>query len=406
MNRVALLAVTGLLAIGCGGGSSRSQPAPPGSDLTKAQLTAAQLSALASADNAFGGELLARVVATGHGGNVVLSPASIATALQMTYVGARGRTAAEMARVLRVTGQSPAQTAAAATRLMSQLAPLANDDRSLLDVVNALWVQSGFTLTPAYAEMMRSGFGADLHRVDFVGHPATAVDAINKAVESTTHGRIKDLVARDQVDGLTRLVLTNAIYLKARWAVPFEKGATSDRDFFVTSDAVTKVPTMERAGVYDYAHGPGYQAVRLPYAGGRLVMTVVLPAAETTTMPKSIGPFHQSSVDLYLPKWSFDWSHELTETLSAMGMPTAFGGGADFSGISTREPLHISFVQHKAFIKVDENGTEAAAATAIGMETLGLAASTPMHVNRPFFFTNTDTQTGLNLFAGRVTFPE
>ena len=399
-----------LAATACSGATKQaaSPPPPPGSDLRQVQLTATDLISLATADNGFGTTLLDRLVAESHGGNLVLSPASIATALQMAFAGAKGSTAVEMARSLGVDGQTPQQVAAAASRLLQRLRPLAHDPDETLDLTNDVWVQSGFNLTSAYDAMMRSGFDGGLHRVDFVHHPGDAVDAVNAAVATATANRIKDLIARDEVDRSTRLILTNAVYLKARWATPFVRTETKDRPYFLSADALTKVPTMATYDHFDYAQGDGYQAVRLPYAGGRLVMTVVLPAPDAMHSVRHLGAFHDRQVDLWLPKFSFTWSDELSGTLQAMGMRTAFEDTADFSGMSTQEPLHIAFVQHKAFIKVDEDGTEAAAATGVGIAASGaLAPSKPvtMHVDRPFFFTISDTQTGLTLFAGHVTNP-
>lgn len=407
MRKWCLVALA-LALVGCGSGHGTTRPAPPppGSDLRQVVLTAAELHGLAEADSTFGAQLLAHLQATDNG-NIAMSPASIATALQMAYVGARGRTATEMAKTLHVESMQPRQVAAAASRLLAELAPLARSKDELLDIVNAVWVQSGLRLTPAYDAMMRTGFGAGLRRVDFRNHPDTSRQTINDAVSQATRDKIRDLIAANQIDSDTRLVLTNAVYLKAKWAVPFEPAETTPRPFRRDDGSTAQAPTMARAGELDYARGAGYQAVRLPYAGGRLAMTVVVPDRAGGRYPATIATFKPRRVDLWLPTFRFTWSHDLSDILQTMGMRTAFSGG-DFTGMTTSEPVQMSFVQHQAFIDVDENGTEAAAATAVGMGVSGAFAPRPaiaVHADHPFYFAITDTQTGLVLFLGHIADP-
>ena len=402
----AAAATAAALVVGCGGGSGRPAVPPQGSDLRHVTLTAAELHGLARADTAFGAQLLQRL-ADGAGGNVALSPASVATALQMAYVGARGQTAAEMATTLHLDGLTPQQAAAAASRLLGELAPLAHDKDELLDIVNTVWVQSGLPLTPAYDAMMRTGFGAALRRTDF-GDAERAREAINAAVAQATRDKIRDLVQGGQITQDTRLVLTNAVYLKAKWEAPFEPADTRPRTFHRSDGSTARVATMARTGLLDYTQGPGYQAVRLPYAGGRLAMTVVVPTGNDHGYPTTLAAFHPAEVELWLPKFRFTWKDTLNGALQALGMTTAFTGAADFSGITTAEHLAVSFVQHQAFIDVNESGTEAAAATAAGIVGLSLRVppkAVAVHADHPFYFAITDTQTGLMLFLGRVAEP-
>ena len=406
MRKTGLAVVAALLVVGCGSGSGRQASAPPGTDLRQVTLTAAELHGLAEADTAFGAQLLQQLQADA-GGNIALSPASIATALQMAYVGARGATATEMAATLHVDGMTPTQVAAAASRLLGELAPLAHDKDQLLDIVNTVWVQAGFPLTPAYDEMMRTGFGAGLRRTDF-GDAERARQAINAAVADATRQKIRDLIGRGQITGDTRLVLTNAIYLKAHWETPFEASETMPRAFHRGDGSTVQASTMAQSGQLSYAQAPGYQAVRLPYAGGRLAMTVVVPTGRDSGYPTTLAAFRPTEVQLWLPKFRFTWSHELSDALKSMGMRTSFTGDADFSGISTAEPLQVSFVQHQAFVDVNETGTEAAAATATGIAGTALRAPVPgiaVHADHPFYFSITDTQTGLVLFLGHVADP-
>ena len=408
MRKWCLGVVALLLAVGCasaGSGSGRSAP-PPGTDLRRVTLTAAELHGIAAADSRLGAQLLAQLQASGTG-NIALSPASIATALQMAYVGARGSTATEMATSLHVDGMTHTDVAAAAARLLGELAPLAHDKDQLLDVVNTVWAQSGFPLTPAYDAMMRTGFGAGLRRTDF-RQSEHARQTINAAIAAATRDKIRDLIGSGQITPDTRLVLTNAVYLKARWDAPFEPSETQPRAFHRGDGSAVTVPTMAQTGELDYAHGPGYQAVRLPYAGNRLAMTVVVPTGRDAGYPAHIGPFRPAAVDLWLPKFRFSWSRDLTTALQALGLRTAFTDSADFTGITTAESLHLSFVQHQAFIDVNENGTEAAAATAVGIAGTGAFAPrtlVPVHADHPFYFAITDAQTGLVLFLGHIADP-
>jgi serpin B len=408
MRKSCLAAAAAVLVVGCGSGSGSPGTAapPPGTDLRQVTLTAAELHGLADADTSFGVRLLQQLQAA-DAGNLVLSPASIATALQMAYVGARGRTATEMATTLGIEDLTPVRAAAAASRLLSMLAPLAHDKDELLDLVNTVWVQSRLPLTPTYDAMMRTGFDAGLRRTDFAGQSEQARQAINAAVAEATRDKIRDLIAEGQITADTRLVLTNAVYLKAKWDTPFEPAETEPRAFHRGDGSTVESPMMTRTNTLEYADGPGYQAVRLPYAGGRLAMTVVVPTGHDGRYPAQLGPFHPTEVQLWLPKFRFTWEKDLSKALMTMGMPTAFVDG-DFSGITTAEALHVSFVQHQAFIDVNENGTEAAAATAIGLGVLGAFAPRPaiaVHADHPFYFAITDVQTGLVLFLGHITDP-
>ena len=406
MRTSCLVAAVAVLVAGCGSGSAAHRGAPAGADLRTVTLTAAELHALGEADTAFGAELLQRL-RDSQTGNVALSPASIATALQMAFVGARGATATEMASTLHVDGMTPTQVAAASSRLLGELAPLAHDKDELLDIVNTVWVQSGLPLTPAYDEMMRTGFGAGLRRTDF-GDSERARQTINAAIADATRQKIRDLIGQGQITGDTRLVLTNAIYLKTKWETPFDPSESRPRPFHRVDGSTVQPTTMAMTDELGYAHGPGYQAVRLPYLGGRLAMTIVVPTGRDDGYPATIAPFAPTQVELWLPKFRFTWSHGLSDALKSMGMRTAFTPGADFSGITTAEPLQVSFVQHQAFVNVNENGTEAAAATAVGI--VGSAARVPVkalavHADHPFYFSISDEQTHLLLFLGHVTDP-
>lgn len=414
--RIAATALSLGMVVSCQG--SPSAPARgPQTDLGDVRLSAAEIQRLATADTAFAGRLFGQV-AEDAPGNVVMSPASVAIALEMAYAGARGDTAREMAEVLQVPDVKPLQVAAAAARLRASLADLADDPDELLSLVNTVWVQSGFPLTPTYDSAMRTGFGAGMRRIDLGGDPEGARATINDDVARSTHDKIRDLLPPGSITDLTRLVLANAVYLHAAWASPFDRADTQPRAFHLADGSIDYPTTMEQTASLPYVDGDGYQAVELPYAGGRLAMSVLVPDHGLGPLQRRVarsGPAalvadaKPTKLTLDLPSFRFTWERELSGALGSLGMPTAFGGDADFSGISTAEQLQIGVVQHKAFIALDEKGTEAAAATAIGV--VGTAAHVAvthdklLRVDRPFLFAISDRETGLPLFLGRVTDP-
>jgi serpin B len=401
----ALLLTAPLLAA-CG--QSPSVPGPRSAvDLQHVSVSTTQLDALAAADARFAQALWS--VLASRDGNVVLSPASIATALQMAYVGARGATATEMARALHFDAvASPVDVAARASRLLARLAPLAPGKKSLLTIADQIWLQKGFAVVPDFRAAMTTGFGSAFHLADFAGHGEDARRAINSAIAAQTRDRIRDLLPAGTDLRQSRLVLTNAIYLKAAWVHEFEPVNTAPAPFTRDDGTVVRPKTMSMTAHLDYAATDGYQAVRLPYDGGRLAMTLLLPAAgRPLTWPTAAATLTPHDVDLRLPKFTFTWREDVARLLAALGMPTAFTDGADFSGMSST-PLHIGVVEHKAFIAVDEKGTEAAAATAVTMDVSGAyvpGAVAHLHLDRPFLFRIDDTATGLPLFLGKVADP-
>ena len=411
---VAFALVTGCASSGSG---PKAPPSLPSVDLGRVTLSAAQLDALSAADGLFAGDLY-RAVADSEPGNLAMSPASVAIALQMAYAGARGRTAAEMAKALHVTGTAPLDVAAAAATFLRDLAPLATDKRELLSIANNVWVQSGLPLVPTFDTAMCTGFGAGMRRTEFSSDPEGARQSINAAVAAETRDKIQNLLPPGSIDSTIRLVLTNAVYLLAKWASPFDGAATNPRPFHGTDGSTFSPQTMEQQATFGYRNGDGYQAVRLPYAGGRLAMTILLPDAgvgplEQRLATDGLGPLtaglRDTPLTLDLPRFRFTWAADLTSALQSLGMTTAFTGAADFTGMTTAEPLSIGFVRHQAFIAVDEKGTEAAAATAVGIVGSAMRVTQPtgitVRVDHPFLFAITDTTTGLPLFLGRVTNP-
>jgi serpin B len=370
----------------------------------------------AAADEAFGGALY-RLLAAGSG-NLVFSPASIAAALRMALCGARGQTADEIAAALQLSGPD---TAADGLRLLSAGLAQLTDDRVVFRAPNTMWVQSGLPLQPEFTATLREAAAVSVRDADFIRAAEAARLEINDLVAKQTEGKITDLLAPGVLDPLTRLVLVNAIYLKAAWVHPFPEGATSDAPFYPDGQGAGTPVTarmMRLTAGLPYLRGDRYQAAVLPYAGGGLAMTIVLPDGPLATLPKGLAGgladltrrAQPRQVSLTLPRFRQEGQFGLLPVLTQLGIRQAFSpDDADFSGITTAERLHISAVVHKAYIDVDEQGTEAAAATAVVIRPL--AAMRPveppvtMVVDHPFLFAITDRTTGLPLFLGQVTDP-
>jgi serpin B len=338
----------------------------------------------------------------------------------MAQAGARGETASQMSAVLHSaadagSGNGINSLDQSLTGLSGTFKDRGNGDRQvILHIANAPFAQRDLKLQQPYLDALASRFGAGLRLVDFQGDPNGTCGLINSWISDQTEGRIKKLL--DSLDPLTRLVLVNAIYLKAPWLEPFDESGTKDAPFTRADKTQVSVPTMSAfLTEARYASGTGWQAVELPYVGPSLAMTIVVPddlaaferSLNGTRFSQITAALSSADVDLTLPRFKIESKSDLSASLAKMGMPTAFDPNhADFSGITTQEPLYISKVIHQADISVDEKGTEASAATAVVM-TAGAMPVTPvtMHVDRPFVFALRETSTGAVLFLGRVVDP-
>jgi serpin B len=353
----------------------------------------------------------------GKSGNLFYSPYSISLALAMTYAGARGETEAEMADVLHFLPQ--AQLHAAFNGLDAQLNREAEGvDRPFeLNIANSIWGQRDYHFEADFLDVLAENYGAGLRLVDFINNPGEAGDLINAWVEEETQEKIKDLIPEDALDELVRLVLANAIYFKAAWSTEFEEAMTQDAPFTLLDGSQVSVPTMRQTEGMPYASGDGWQAVELAYEGGRQSMLILLPALgefeafeaalDADRVNEIIAALQWNMVELSLPKFSFESEFELGDVMEAMGMPTAFDEKrADFSGMTGVRELFIGSILHKAFVDVNEEGTEAAAATAVIMRLESMPLDpVPVQVDRPFIFLIRDNDTGTILFVGRVTNP-
>jgi serpin B len=351
----------------------------------------------------------------------VISPASIGLALAMARAGAKGRTADEMDAVMHDLGadDSAGWIAALDQSLNSKTATfrdaLGDAQEVVLRSVNAPFAQRGYPLEDAYLQALAERFGGGIRLTDFVGNPEAARGAINGWVSDQTEQRIPELLAQGAVEADTRLVLVNAIYLKAAWQFAFNEGSTEPAPFTRLDGSTTDVEMMRVAAGFPYAAGDGWRAVELGYVGGRLSMLVIVPddlaafeaSLDPATLDAITGALAWQEVRLGLPKFGTETQVGLGEVLQALGMPTAFdAGAADFSGMTTAERLSIGAVVHQANIDVDEKGTEAAAATAVEMVAAGAPAEpVELVVDRPFIFALRDLDTGAILFLGRITEP-
>jgi serpin B len=386
------------------------------------------------------GVALHRQLATGDE-NLCISPYSIESALAMTFAGADGETRTEMARVLHLIndGTVPASFTAlqhSLEEMSAKTAALVKESKKFggpsepitLNIANRLFAQKDYAFRPAYLSLVKQNFGGAFEPIDFVADPAAATQRINKWVGDQTHDRIRDLIPGGALDKTTRLVLANALYLKAPWASEFSENATQREPFFVHGGAPLDVPMMQkRSDHFGYARREGFTVVSLPYAGNDLQFLVLLPddvnglrALEsklTGELLAQCAKLQTRDVDLHLPKFKLEPpTMALAEKFEALGMKTAFDkpqGSANFDKIAPREPndyLYISQIFHKTFIAVDEKGTEAAAATAVAMMA-GTALRSPppppieVKVDRPFVYAIQHVPSGVCLFLGRVTDP-
>ncbi|KAA1424340.1 serpin family protein [Nocardioides antri] len=355
-------------------------------------------------------------------GNLVLSPYSIAVALGMTLNGAGGRTAEEMRTVLGADDRFHAGLNALTAHVESLAGQQERADGSkadiALDAANQLFGQQGVGWEEGFLDPLSEQYGAGIRLVDFETAAEEARVLINGWVEEQTHDRIEDLIPEGVLDQLTRLVLVNAIYLKAPWEVPFDKSLSAPGPFHLADGGTVTADLMRSSDVSGRLRsGPDYQAATLPYAGGALAMTVVLPAdGAFASVERQVADGGLAAMldggrphllDLVLPRWTFRSNAALNEVLAALGMPTAFDeNAADFRPMTSEDlPLYIKAVLHQGFIAVDEEGTEAAAATAVSMGVTSAPVATPFHVDRPFLFVIHDVEHGTPLFLGRVLDP-
>ncbi len=384
------------------------------------QIDPAAQAELVGGNTAFALDLYQQLRATGE--NLFYSPHSISIALAMTYAGARADTERQMADTLQF--NLPQETLHPAfnaldLELASRGQDLEEDARFTLNITNAIWGQQDHPFLGDFLDTLALHYGAGLRLVDFIGAPEPARLTINEWVEEQTEERIKDLIPEGAITTDTRLVLTNAIYFTASWLFPFDANLTTDGVFTTLEGQEISIPMMTSSRPMDlrYARGDTFQAVELPYEGREIAMLIIMPEAgafedfedrlDRESLEDISAGLSMQSVQLTMPQFEFESQLSLTDILPEMGMTDAFlPRVADFSGMDGERRLYITDVIHKAFVSVDETGTEAAAATAVivGVESLP-AIDVEMRIDKPFLFLIQDLETGTILFLGRVLDP-
>ena len=364
-------------------------------------------------NNAFALDLYAQL--RKQEGNLFFSPYSISTALAMTYVGARGETEKQMAYVLRFDpDQSKFHPAFA--QVIHDLT-VEKKKGYELNVANALWGQKGYKFLPEFLNLTNQSYGAGLRELDFATDSEAARQTINAWIEKQTNDKIKDLIQKNVLDKETRLVLTNAIYFKGNWDIKFDKEKTKDAPFTLINGEKINVPMMRHKEIqeFQYLKGDGFKALEISYVANELSMIIFLPdeinglaelekSMSLDNLTKWISRLHRCKVDVLLPKFNLTSEFSLKHVFCAMGMVNAFSD-ADFSGMIGKKELAISEIIHKTFVDINEEGTKAAAATAVIMTLEGSGAEL-FHVDHPFIFLIRDVRSGSILFMGRVMNPK
>ena len=368
----------------------------------------------AAADAALGADLYQ--ILTEDAADTVFSPASVASALRIALCGARGQTSAELAQVLHL-DEDPKPQDAAATGLRLTLTSGGGSGSATFRAPNTVWIQSGLPVHAAFKA--RLGDAVTLAAADFRAAPEATRAEINQLIATQTEGKISGLLPSGTITALTRLVLASAVYLKAAWTDPFPERATAGAPFYPDGrdQPALTVPMMLGTASRAYLRGDGYQAVLLPYRDINLAMAVLLPDGPLAALRPKVAAAGlggllagaaRHRVTLSLPRFRLEAAFDLIPALRRLGVVAAFGADADFGEITEAAPLRIGAVAHKAYVDVDEQGTEAAAATAVVIRTAAAMRPPPavtMVVDRPFLFAIVDGTTGLPLFLGQVSHP-
>ena len=346
-------------------------------------------------------------------GNLFFSPYSISAALAMTYGGARGDTAKEMKNTLRFPPDEK-RTHLAFAELNATFDEVQKKAKVQLHIANSLWPQKDHVFLPEYLTLMKQHYGSSITPVDYVKATEKARKTINTWVEDKTDEKIKDLIRQGDLDPQTVLVLVNAIYFKGNWASQFDPKRTKDADFTLLNGKKQQASMMYQKGKFRYKEIEGVQVLELPYVGKQLSMILILPGKPSglpeleaqlsvENLASWLSSVREQEVGVYLPRFKITWgTFELNKPLKALGMRKAFGSAADFSGMDGTKTLFIGLVLHKAFVEVNEEGTEAAAATAVGMKLNG---GLTFRADHPFVFLIRDNATGSILFLGKVLDP-
>ncbi len=382
---------------------------------SKPTAQSAPAQSVVDGSSAFALDIYAQLKATP--GNLFFSPYSISTALAMTYAGARGNTEKQMGQVLHF---GKPQVDSAFGTLQRQLNEASKQQGIELNVANALWAQKGHPFLPDFLGIAKGEYQANVNQADFKTAAEPARSEINKWVAQRTKEKIQDLLPPGSLDSSTRLVLANAIYFKGLWLKPYDKRETSTQPFHLSATRQVDAPLMHHFDNVRYMEESGFQAVELPYKVQELAMVVMLPRKidgcdrleqrlDSKLLSVTLGQVRSQKVELFLPRFKLESGFDLNGTLARMGMADAFGSTADFSGMDGTRTLFISGVFHKAWGEVNEEGTEAAAATGTAIAASAVMKPPPpppvFRADHPFIFFIRDTRSGSLLFMGRLWNP-
>ncbi len=375
--------------------------------------------AVAQSEEQFSLSLLKQLSAAGAStSNTLISPSSLSTALSMLELGAKGDTQAQIAQALGSEGLTAQQQAAGWSALSSELALAGAADGISIESANSLWLQQGLAMDPSFMSSLSRYFASGVWQVDFAANPTGAIIALNHWVAQETHGHIATLFNPGAITNQTALILANAVYFKAAWSQPFT-GTTSNASFYLPNGSATSVPFMHTPtnGPLDVSAyvGPGVDALQLPYKGGRMAALVIMPTSEgisdfTASLTQAdlaqlVSKLASTTVDLAMPSLSMSSSNDLVPTMKGLGISDAFDPStANFSGMTTT-PLFVTDVVQKDTLNVDQWGSEASAATGIGMTTAARLAGMSMTINHPYLFLIRDTHSGQILFEAQVVNP-
>ncbi len=392
-------------------------------DMTEDKM-AKLISTVSNGNSTFAFELYTQLKAN-NSGNLFFSPYSLSIALAMTYAGAKGETATQMAKILHFPKE---QVHTAFHLLQGQVKAVHEKNNNIeLRTANALWGQKAYPFLESFQETIKKNYEAQVKEVDFSRDYKRIHQEINAYVETQTNNKIKDLIKPGIIKSLTRFVLVNAIYFKGNWATPFDKKKTEKSPFWLTSHNSVEVPMMNQKSHFNYIENDSIQLLELPYAvqetkhfgfsDDKLSMIILLPKAQNglaklerlltvENLERWLAHSYWRKVKVFLPKFKINTGFELSKTLTSMGMPDAFNEKANFSGMNNTKELYLTSVIHKAFVDVSEKGTEAAAATAVMGMTRGMSPPPPtFRADHPFIFLIRHNSSGSILFMGRVVNP-
>ncbi len=385
---------------------------PPMADESAA--TPESIAQVVSGNNEFAFELYSKLREKHGNENVLFSPYSISTALAIAHEGAAGTTSEQMLGTLNLPEDGMARNSSFASIYNS----LNRKGKQYeLYTANALWAQKDYPFSEEYVALVKKYFGASAQNLDFINEAEKSAQAINSWAEKNTNGKIKQIVSKDMLSGI-RLVITNSVYFKGQWATQFDKSKTKEEDFETSPGNKIKVQMMstgEGEQKYKYAETEDLQAIELPYKGKELSMFILLPkendiaGLENSLTEEKFSDIKESmyetEIPVKIPRFKFDADYSLGDDLQQMGMQEAFLDSANFSVMDTLKGLKIGFVVHKAVIEVNEEGTEAAAVTAVGMMTTSVREPLIFRADHPFVFVIQDNKTGSILFIGKIIDP-